>query len=82
MVRPVINPYPCHIVNPPISPVLYRENTDSYPVLHRASVKVVGNKSIKLWERVLYIKCLLIERESLLFYVESILGLIDHVWRS
>ena len=58
------------------------ENTDSYPVLHRTSVKVVGNKSIKLWQRVLDIKCLLIERERLSFYVEGILSLTDQIWRS
>ena len=52
-------------------------NTGSYPVLHRTSVKVVGNKSIKLWQRVLNIKCSLIERKRLLFYVEGILSLID-----
>ena len=59
-----------------------RKNTDLYPVLHRTGVKVIGNKSIELWQWVLYIKCLLVERKCLLFYVESILSLTDHIRRS
>lgn len=50
-----------------------------YPVLHRTSVKVVGDKSVELWQRVLDIECFLVKRKGKLLDIERILRLADHV---
>src|SRR5712672_1723408 len=81
LVLPVIRPCPHHSSSDQSRPVT-REQTQVYPVLHSTSIKVIGDKSIKLRQRVLYIKGLLVERQRRLFNVKSILGLIDHIRRS
>ncbi len=50
-----------------------------YPVLHRASIKAVGDERIELQQRVHDIECLLVERKGLFLEIECVLCLADHV---
>lgn len=80
VVRPVIKPCTKYKLTNRHSPKI--QNRQDYPVLHRTSIEIVRYKSIQLRQRILYIERLLVERKCLLFNVEGILSLVDHIRRS
>ena len=55
------------------------QGQSDYPVLHRTSVKVVGDERVELWQRVLDVECFLVKRKGHSLDIERILRLADHV---